>query len=71
MSSAANHRARSCRSHYRHHSAMRGQRMNYIRQQSRSAGGAGTPLIYRMQAMFRRAREARQKRNTEEGGAEG
>lgn len=71
MSSAENHRARSCRSHYRHHSAMRGQRMNYIRQQSRSAGGAGTPLIYRMQAMFRRAREARQKRNTEEGGAEG
>ena len=45
--------------------------MNYIRQQSRSAGGAGTPLIYRMQAMFRRAREARQKRNTEEGGVEG
>ncbi len=71
MSSAVNHRARSHRSHYLHHSAMRGERMNYIRQQGRSVGAAGTPLIYRMQAMFRRAREARQKRNTEEGGAEG
>ena len=71
MSSAANHRARSRRSYARHASAMRGEQRYTIKQARNSAGMDGAPLIYRMQAMFRRAREARQKRNAEEGGAEG
>ncbi len=66
MSSAENHRKRSHRSHARQTSAMRGERRNIIRQASRSAGAAGTPLIFRMQAMFRRAREVRQKREEAE-----
>lgn len=66
MSSAANHRKRSRRSFARHHSAMRGEQKHIVTQQCRSAGAAGTPLIYRMQAMFRRAREARQKREESE-----
>ena len=68
MSTAANHRARSCRSHYRHHSAMRGVQRYTIKQARQSAGMDGTPLIYRMQAYRRRILERRAKQN--EGGAE-
>lgn len=70
MSSAANHRARSRRSHYRHASAMRGEQKYIIAQEKRRAGMDSTPLIYRLQAFRRRVMD-RRKKNTEEGGAEG
>lgn len=61
MSSAANHRARSHRSHARHAGAMRGVKRYAV---TRSAAAA--PLLSRMRAMLRRPRESRAKK--EEGG---
>ena len=67
MSSAANHRARSRRSHYRHASAMNGVRRNIITQSNRSSGRNGTPLIYRLQAFHRWMSERKQKDAPEQG----
>ncbi len=67
MSSAANHRARSCRSYARHKSAIRGAQKYIAAQQRRNAGADGSPLIFRLQA-FKRWRESR--KATAEKGAE-
>ena len=48
---------------------MRGIRRYSYGQQARSTGGAGMPLIYRLQAFKRRVMEHRKKREAE-GGAE-
>ena len=61
MSSAANHRARSHRSHYRHASAMRGEQKHIIAREKRRAGMDGTPLICRLQAFRRRVAEHRKR----------
>jgi len=61
MSSAANHRKRSCRSHGRHGSAMRGERRYILGQAARAAGAPGAPLIFRLQAFRRRVMEHRKK----------
>lgn len=53
MSSAANHRKRSCRSYARHASAMRGVR-RYTIQMPRFSYGAGPSFLSRFLQMFHR-----------------
>ena len=70
MSSAANHRARSCRSAKRHRSAMRGQgRTSFRRSVDNKYGAHSASLIYRLQAFARRMTENR-KKSTEGTGDE-
>lgn len=65
MSSAANHKKRSCRSYSRHASAMRGVARSGALYQMNKMTGRGT-LINRLQAFRRRVSEARKKRKAEE-----
>lgn len=69
MSSAANHRARSRRSHYRHASAANGVRRHVITTSNHHAGGSGAPLIYRLQA-FRKWIGSRNAKQAERKGAQ-
>ena len=64
MSSAANHRKRSCRSYSRHASAMRGVARSGALYQMNKATGRGS-LINRLTAFRRRISEARSKRKAE------
>ncbi len=70
MSSAANHRARSHRSQYRHSSAMRGERQTAAVQGNRYSRGYGAPLIFGLQAMRRRIMERAGARKAEQKGGE-
>lgn len=64
MSSAANHRARSCRSAYRHRSATSGMaRRNVIRGIDRRTGQGR--LINRLMAFRRQITEAKVRRKAE------
>lgn len=61
MSSAANHRARSHRSHGRRMSAMSGSGRRAILHETNKLGGMGAPLIDRLQAFHRMIAEKRRR----------